>query len=102
MEIPKAEVEKLKEDRQAIKPVRLANGGIAYHGPWLPDRYFDSYTEALYANINFREEKILKEKGLNKWGQTPAQEKDSKRRQEESAKRKEKAAIAGEMLTQNK
>lgn len=55
-------------------------------------RCYDSYTEALYANINVNRIKTQAAHGLDENAQTPEQAKAFKKRLEETKIRKEKAA----------
>lgn len=106
MEIDPREVEATTGDGCTIRHKILQNGMAAFYGPWLKNkegqpRYFDTYTEALYANINYKREQDFKSQGLNQYGQTPEQEKAFKERQKEANLMKQKARIADQMLVQS-
>ena len=66
---------------------------LAWKGPWLPD-WFDNYTECLRENQNARREKLLREAGLNKHGQTKDQFAAFEKRGKIQTIRKEKAEAA--------
>ena len=106
-EISNKYVEEMSIEETSMRVKQLSDGTIVHAGPWLKDKngapvWFDNYTECLYANINFKRIQTNKRNGLNEHGQTPDQEKAFKERQKEALKKKEKAAVAAEMVTQNK
>lgn len=72
-----------------------------FKGPWLPSLY-DNRSECWRDNIAERNRKVNEEQGLNKWGQTPDQEKALKERVKVAEKIKEKAKIAEQMVLQAK
>lgn len=81
-----------------MKKKQMADGSIIHAGPWLKEKngdpvWFETYTEALYANINEKRRLDLAKEGLNENGQTKEQEAAFKRRMEEAKKNKQKAAV---------
>ena len=72
-----------------------------FKGPWSP-RIFDNYTETLKINQDVLRIKMLKDKGLNQYGQTKEQENSMNERRKVTARKKEKAEMAAEIALQNK
>lgn len=95
----KVDPELVKEMSEfGMKKKQLADGSVIHAGPWLKEKngdsvWYDSYTEALYANISEKRKMDLAKEGLNENGQTKQQEADFKKRMEISKKNKEKAAV---------
>lgn len=95
----KVDPELVKEMSEfGMKKKQLKDGSVIHAGPWLKEKngepvWYDSYTEALYANISEKRKMDLAKEGLNENGQTKQQEADFKKRMEISKKNKEKAAV---------
>lgn len=71
-----------------------------FRGPWL-DKYYDSYTECLFKNIEAKRIADNLKQGLNEHGQTKEQELDFQRRKklaDEKKKRAEALLTASEMV----
>ncbi len=105
MEIDAKQFEQMVGNETTIKHKVLPNGMAGFYGPWLKNkegqpRYFDTYTEALYANIDYKAEQDHKKSGYNKFGQTKEQEADLNERKKQAEQYKQKARVAGEMLVQ--
>ncbi len=71
-----------------------------FKGPWL-EKFYDNYTEALRENQTERRVKLLKEKGLNEFGQTADQEKSFKKRQALSKEKQERAEALNDAIKVN-
>lgn len=100
-------IAELDQEKHGMKSKQLANGMVVWSGPWLKEKngqpkFFDNYTEALYANINHKRNETLRAAGLNEHGQTPEQEKAFKAKQAEQFKKKKAAEVAVEMVAQTK
>lgn len=94
-------------DPKAVEQMKIKDAGIrqvhpgVFEGPHLKGKFYDNYTECLYANINYARERKLKMAGLNDQGQTPEQAKAFERRKKASDEKKRKAEVAAEMAVQN-
>ena len=100
--INNAQIKQMESNHGEIEVRRLKNGMLAYRGPWLKNEWYDSYTECLYANINFKRDREAKDRGLNRNFQTPAQQKAAEERGEAATKKQKTAELAAEMAAQSK
>ena len=85
-EVAKEIVEDLERQHSGMQ-MRAIGNGVVWKGPWL-DKWFDNYTEALYANINFKRNEEYKKQGLNQHAQTKEQEAALKAKKAEAEKSK--------------
>lgn len=96
MKVDPSVLEKLEKEESTIKEIKP---GI-FQGPWLPYLY-DNRSECWRENIAERNRQLTEKAGLNRWGQTPEQQKTMSERVKKSTEIKEKAAVAEQMLKNN-
>lgn len=94
-------VKQMRNTTYKIEAVQIGNM-IGFKGPWLPDAYFDSWSEALRENQKEKARLDQKKEGVNETWQTPEQEKAFEKKKKIQLDRQRKAELAATMASQNK
>ena len=97
-------------DPRAIEEMQISTGiemkrdmygnPIAYRGRYLPEIWYDNYTECVRENSMERERLKLLKEGRNIHGQTKEQEEAFFKRKKVSEEKKKKAELAAEIALQ--